>query len=140
MAHKWNLTDFKSPMMEKAKVQSAALLKSLDDSIKGTTDTAKINKFKSQQNMYASMTKNMEAQMQDAKSKTEIEFMNDGKYAANFFGQKESGKWDIDATGKKLIIQTDGKENKDTMNIAVLTADNLSLSKDSTSLTFSTAK
>ena len=140
IAHKWNLTDFKSPMMEKAKVQAAALLKSLDDSIKGTTDTAKISKFKSEQAMYQAMTKNMETQMADAKGKTAIEFMNDGKYTANFFGHDEKGKWDIDASGKKLIIQTDGKQNKDTMNIATLTADNLALSKDSTSLTFSAAK
>ena len=27
IAHKWNLTDFKSPMMDKAKVQAATFIK-----------------------------------------------------------------------------------------------------------------
>ncbi len=136
---KWKLTDLKSPDIESMKSGSEATLKMLDDSIAAATDTAKIRIHTMHKDETKAMMDMLNQRMEEMKNNSFMEFKKDGTYEANMGGGAEKGKWEIDASGKYLISQTDGQEKKDSINITELTQEKLVLSKDSTSMIFAPA-
>jgi len=133
---KWKLTDLKSPDIESMRSSSEAMMKMLDDSIAATTDTAKIRIHTMHKDETKSMMDMLNQKMEEMKNNSFMEFKKDGTYEASIGNGTEKGKWEIDASGKYLISQTDGQEKKDTINISELTPEKLVLSKDSTSMSF----
>lgn len=139
ISKKWKMSELNSPNIERMITGSEANLKSLEDSIAATTDTTKIKLYINHKDQIKAMMDMLNQKMEEMKSNSFMEFKKDGTYEAKMGDGNEKGKWEIAASGKYLVSQTDGQEKKDSIEIIELTAEKLVLSKDSTTMTFAPA-